>query len=268
LRTWRGERVPWIPLENCLYETTGGDRPTISLSISLYMITSTRLLALLRNVGHWDSHVRQVVAVVIAVVTFLLFIHHGRSPITHFIAIWDIYAIVVVLMAWVTICTANPRTIQRKARLQDSSRSLIFAFILVAACISLLAVILVLREHKALQKSGGLHVFMAALAVIESWLLIHTVFTLHYAHVYYRSERETDVEGSGGGLLFPGRENPDYLDFAYFSFVVGMTCQVSDVNITSRSMRRLALLHGLLSFAFNTVILALSINVISGLFVS
>jgi uncharacterized membrane protein len=119
------------------------------------MITSTRLLALLRNVGHWDSHVRQLVAVVIALVTFLLFIHHGRSPITHFIAIWDIYAIVVVLMAWVTICTANPRTIQRKARLQDSSRSLIFAFILVAACISLLAVILVLREHKALQKTGG-----------------------------------------------------------------------------------------------------------------
>ena len=232
------------------------------------MITSTRLLALLRNVGHWDAHVRQLVAVVIALVTFLLFIHHGRSPITHFIAIWDIYAIVVVLMAWVTICTANPRTIQRRAGLQDSSRTLIFAFIIVAACMSLLAVILVLREHKALQKTGGLHLFMAALAVIESWLLIHTVFTLRYAHVYYRSEQEADMEGSGGGLIFPGGHNPDYQDFAYFSFVVGMTCQVSDVNISSRSMRRLALLHGFLSFVFNTVILALSINIFSGLFVN
>ena len=139
---------------------------------------------------------------------------------------------------------------------------------IVAACMSLLAVILVLQEHKALQKIGGLHLFMAAMAVIESWLLIHTVFTLHYAHVFYRSMQEADVEGSGGGLIFPGGDNPDYEDFAYFSFVVGMTCQVSDVNVSSRSMRRLTLLHGLLSFAFNTMILALSINIISGLFVN
>ena len=232
------------------------------------MVTSIGLLALLRRIGRLDSHVRQIVALLIAVLTFLFFIEHGRSPIIDFIAIWDIYAIVVVLMAWVTICTAHPRTTQRRARFQDSSRTLIFTFIIIAACMSLLAVILVLREHKALQRTGGLHMFMAAFAVIESWLLIHTVFTLHYAHVFYRPEQEVDVEGSGGGLIFPGEHNPDYQDFAYFSFVIGMTCQVSDVNVTSRSMRRLALLHGLLSFAFNTVILALSINIISGLFVN
>ena len=148
------------------------------------MVASTRLLVLLRHVGRLDSHVRQLVALVIAVVAFLFFIQHGRSPITHFIAIWDIYAMVILLMAWVTICTANPRDIQRRARLQDSSRTFIFIFIIVAACMSLLAVIVVLREHKALQKSGGLHLFMAALAVIESWLLIHTVFTLRYAHIF------------------------------------------------------------------------------------
>ncbi len=228
------------------------------------MVASTRLLALLRHIGRLDSHVRQLVALVIAVVAFLFFIQHGRSPITHFIAIWDLYAMVILLMAWVTICTANPRDIQRRARLQDSSRTFIFIFIIVAACMSLLAVMLVLREHKALQKSGGLHLFMAALAVIESWLLIHTVFTLRYAHIFYRS----NLEGSGKGLTFPGGHNPDYQDFAYFSFVVGMTCQVSDVNVTSRAMRRLALLHGLLSFTFNTAILALSINIVSGLFVN
>ena len=229
------------------------------------IVAHAGLLTFLRHVGRLDSHVRQIVALVIALVTFPFFLQHGRSAITHFIAIWDIYAIVVVLMAWITICTANPRTIQRRARLQDSSRTLIFVFILVAACMSLLAVILLLREHRELNKTGGLHLFMAALAVIESWFLIHTVFTLRYAHIFYRSEQEADVEGSGGGLNFPGGLNPDYQDFAYFSFIIGMTCQVSDVNITSRSMRRLALLHGLLSFAFNTVILALSINVISGL---
>ena len=132
----------------------------------------------------------------------------GDAPLTHFIAIWDIYAIVVVVMAWVTICTVDPRTIQRRARLQDSSRTLIFTFVIVAACMSLLAVILVIREHKALQKTGGLHLFMAALAVIESWLLIHTVFTLHYAHIFYRSEQDPEVEGSGGGLIFPGERIP------------------------------------------------------------
>ena len=232
------------------------------------MVTSIRLLALLRQIGRLDSHVRQIVAVVVAVFTFLFFGRHGRSPIIHFIAIWDSYAIVVLLMSWLTIFTVDPRTIQRRARLQDSSRTLIFVFIIVAACMSLLAVILVLREHRALQRIAGLHLLMAALAVIEAWLLIHTVFTLHYSHVFYRSEQEADVAGTGGGLIFPGGHHPDYQDFAYFSFVVGMTCQVSDVNVTSRSMRRLALLHGLLSFAFNTVILALSINVISGLFVN
>jgi uncharacterized membrane protein len=231
-------------------------------------LTSTGLLTLLRRIGRLDSHVRQLVALAIALLSFLFFLQRGRSPITHFIAIWDVYAILLILMAWATICTANPRTIQRRARLQDSSRTFIFAFIILAACMSLLAVILVLREHKALQKTGGLHLLMAALAIIESWFLIHTVFTLRYAHVFYRSEREADVEGSGRGLIFPGGLNPDYHDFAYFSVGIGMTCQVSDVNITSRSMRRLALLHGLLSFAFNTVILALSINIMSGLFVN
>ena len=104
--------------------------------------------------------------------------------------------------------------------------------------------------------------------VVVSWLLIHRVFTLRYAHVFYRSKQELDVDGSGGGLIFPGKGNPNYRDFAYFSFIIGMTCQVSDVSVTSHSMRLLALLHGLLSFAFNTVILALSINIISGLFVN
>ena len=169
------------------------------------MVSSTRLLRLLCRIGrlgfsrstdrcphHRSRHVTAFRS------------RHGRSPITHFIAIWDIYAIVSLLMAWVTICTANPRTIQRRARLQDSSRTFIFIFIIVAACMSLLAVILVIREHKALQNTGGLHLFMAVLAVIESWLLIHTVFTLRYAHIFYRSEQELDVEGSGGGLIFPG----------------------------------------------------------------
>lgn len=89
------------------------------------------------------------------------------------------------------------------------------------------------------------------------------MYSLHYAHVYYGDSDEN--KQTDEGLEFPGNQKPDYLDFAYFSFVVGMTCQVSDVQVTSQRMRRLTLLHGIISFGFNTIILALLINTVSGL---
>jgi uncharacterized membrane protein len=94
----------------------------------------------------------------------------------------------------------------------------------------------------------------------------HTLYSLHYGHVYYGDiDPRAATYLAEKGLEFPGNEDPDYLDFAYFSFVIGMTCQVSDVQVTSKRMRRLTLLHGVISFAFNTVILALLINTVSAL---
>ena len=88
---------------------------------------------------------------------------------------------------------------------------------------------------------------------------------MHYAHAYYSDEDEDPNTSGVGGLEFPNEKEPDFLDFAYFSFVIGMTCQVSDVQISSPGIRRLALVHGLLSFLFNTVILALTVNLASGM---
>jgi uncharacterized membrane protein len=88
---------------------------------------------------------------------------------------------------------------------------------------------------------------------------------MHYAHAYYRDDDDDPNTTASGGLEFPNEKEPDFLDFAYFSFVIGMTCQVSDVQVSSRGIRRLALVHGLLSFLFNTVVLALAINLASGL---
>jgi uncharacterized membrane protein len=107
---------------------------------------------------------------------------------------------------------------------------------------------------------------LAAAAVLCSWTLIHTLFTLRYAHLFYTyPERPGEShEKNILALEFPGTTMPDYLDFAFFSFVLGMTFQVSDVQITSPKLRRLALLHGFLSFVYNTIIIALSINIISG----
>src|SRR5690606_27864512 len=103
-------------------------------------------------------------------------------------------------------------------------------------------------------------------AVICAWLLVHTLFTFRYAHLFYsRLGEEQERSGFIGGLDFPKETKPDYLDFTYFSFVIGMTFQVSDVEISSRRIRRLALMHAVVSFIFNTVILALSINIILGI---
>ena len=135
-----------------------------------------------------------------------------------------------------------------------------------AACASLLALGYLLGTVKDLSKGRVTeHIALAVGTVLCSWALVHTVFTLRYAHLYYLGSTEKADGDPCGGLDFPAEKTPDYMDFTYFSFVIGMTFQVSDVQITSRRIRRLALVHGLVSFAFNTVILALSINIISGL---
>ena len=110
-----------------------------------------------------------------------------------------------------------------------------------------------------------LHVAFAVLTIVCSWLLMHVMFALHYAHRFYRDDPAKPEKDATGGLNFPGTDMPHYWDFVYFSFVIGMTSQVSDVQVTSHAMRRLVLLHGVLSFAFYTVVLAFSINIVAGL---
>jgi uncharacterized membrane protein len=109
-----------------------------------------------------------------------------------------------------------------------------------------------------------LAVVLTGCTIVLSWLLVHTACAIRYAHLYY-GIRTNDGSDRTDGLLFPGTTDPDYSDFAYFSFVIGMTCQVSDVQVADQKLRRFVLLHGLLAFAFNTVVLALTISVISGI---
>lgn len=100
-------------------------------------------------------------------------------------------------------------------------------------------------------------------AIALSWTLVHTLFSIHYARLYYIEAPLKERDAIEGGLVFPGDDSPDYLDFAYFSFVIGMTSQVSDVQISSKTMRRMATVHGLISFAFNTAILAMFVNIVA-----
>ncbi len=218
------------------------------------------MIARLKNL---DSHHRLIVALVIGVMTFLATQSRFALP-PRVILSWDAACVTVLLLAWVRIVTADPARSRVTAKLQDSSRTVIFGSVIVAACASLFALAFLLGAAKDMSK-GRLteHVALALVTVVCSWCLVHTVFTLRYAHLFYSAGEEPSDRREG--LDFPDEKNPDYTDFAYFSFIVGMTCQVSDVQITSREIRRLALLHGLISFVFNTVVLALSINIISGL---
>ena len=169
-------------------------------------------------------------------------------------------------MDWIIIISSHPREVRKIAKLQDSSRTFIFLFVIAASLASMVAIVFLLKSAKTHHgASVNEHILLSIGAVIISWWLVHTIFTLLYAHLYYDTDTDAGEERSVGGLQFPGNEEPDYLDFVYFSFVLGMTFQVSDVEISSRTIRRFAWLHGLLSFGFNTAIVALSINVISGM---
>jgi len=179
---------------------------------------------------------------------------------------WDAFAVVILALDWLTILRTPQRKIRELAKQQDLSRLLVFVFVVVTACAALFAVGFLISKHK--DQSGGhlfVHLVLTLTTVISSWGLVHTVYSLRYAHAYYGDSDDPNVHQHAGGLLFPGDRPPNYFDFAYFSFVVGMCCQVSDVQVTSRRMRRITLVHSVLSFGFNTLILALLINTVSGL---
>ena len=169
----------------------------------------------------------------------------------------------MIIQSWIAFSITNSQQIRQQSKVQDSSRTIIFLIILISTLASFLAVMLLLIAKEKFKNAESFHLIIAITGMILSWFLIHTIFTLRYAHIFYGDDDE-NPETHAGGLEFPGDENPNYLDFAYFAFVLGMTFQVSDVQITSKRLRRLAMLHGLLSFSYNTIMIALTINLIAG----
>src|SRR5438270_12555768 len=216
-------------------------------------------------IARLDARHRLALGIVAAVAVHLSLRGQVRLS-TGLIASWDTFAFLVVALDWLTILTTPHRQLRARAREQDLGRLFVFLFVVIAASAALFAVGFLIRVNKE-QMHGHftIHLLLTLLTVVLSWSVLHTVFGLRYAHAFYGDSEEMGEQRHAGGLLFPGEHDPDYFDFAYFSFVVGMTCQVSDVQINSRRMRRLTLTHSILSFAFNTVILALLINTVSSL---
>jgi uncharacterized membrane protein len=173
-----------------------------------------------------------------------------------FLVGWDVGVVLYLGLALHLAAQANQDHIRRQARLQDEGR--IFMLVLTAsgAFLSLAAIFALLGETKAGARAP-FHLVLALSTVALSWALTHTIFGLHYAHEYY-GERG----GKGVGLEFPGKGGePDYWDFFYFSFVIGMCAQVSDITVSSQTIRRTVFAHSVVSFVFNVALLALVVNV-------
>lgn len=183
---------------------------------------------------------------------------------TRLLLAWDIGALVYLILAWMVVALSDEVMTRVRAQQYDQSGYAIFLLVTTAASASFVAIGFLAGNLKALEfwpRTGYLTLTVAALLL--SWLLIQTLFAFHYARLYYA--RPADGKEHQRGLKFPDEGEPDYLDFAYYACVIGMTSQVSDVAVMARHMRRITLIHGVLSFIFNITILAMSINIIGGL---
>jgi uncharacterized membrane protein len=191
----------------------------------------------------------------------------GVSALVRGIMAWDVVVIVFLALTWRAMLRGGRETMRSRAAHYDTSDSILLLLCIVAVVASLVAItgmvigLGAMPVHKKI-----IRLILSVVTVAGSWLFLHTVLALHYAHAYYWPKRKTGhPDTHHGGLDFPGGEPPDYADFLYFSFVLGATSQTSDVAITGKSIRRLAMLHGTFAFAFNTVLLALTVNVAASL---
>lgn len=166
---------------------------------------------------------------------------------------WDAMALTLLGLSWQILYRSDARTTELRAGDHDPGSVAVFAVAVLSSMFSLFAATLVLRMMRG-ESCGSFWVVLALVSVGLSWLLTHTAYTFRYAHLFYTGE-------ANGGLSFPGTVSPSDIDFAYYAFTVGMCFQVSDVQITDPEIRRATLGHALISFIFNTTIVALSLNV-------
>jgi len=217
---------------------------------------------------HWFYRIKAfhklLICFGVGLISFLALLPVKMEGATRTMISWDIFSLCMITIYLAIFSAVCPKQLRVLASREDASRPVVFLILMISTVGSLGGVLLLLRNQKGWLLNAGVETTIYILGVVCSWVLLHLMFTSRYAHLYY-GDHETRKNEMAGGLDIPNEKCPDYVDFAYFSFVIGMTFQVSDIQITSRKMRRVALLHGLLSFIFNTVIVALSINVVVNL---
>ena len=195
---------------------------------------------------------RMFISIAIGIAAFFV-LPGSLRLVTRLLISWDIFVTLYLVLAYAMMFRSGLAHIRRNAVLQDDGR---FLILLVAATGAFASIAAIVFELGASHRTAP-QLALATVTIALSWAVIHTTFALHYAHDYYRGAKP-------GGLQFPSgdqHDHADYWDFVYFSFVIGMTAQVSDVGITDKTLRRTATVHGIISFIFNTALLALMVNI-------
>jgi uncharacterized membrane protein len=195
---------------------------------------------------------RTFISIAVGIAAFF-FLPGSWRLVTRLLISWDIFVTLYLVLAYIMMFRCGIAHIRRRAVLQDDGRFLILMVTSLGAFASIGAIVSELgSSHRSVPE-----LTLATVTIALSWAAVHTIFALHYAHDYYRRAKP-------GGLQFPSgdeHEHADYWDFVYFSFVIGMTAQVSDVGITDKTIRRTATAHGIISFVFNTALVALMVNI-------
>ena len=206
---------------------------------------------------------RLVISLLFAVLPFF-FLENNISLLLLAMASWIVFTMTFLVCSWIVIVKRTVPQIKKKASKDDGSILFVNMMVLISSFAGMLIVLFIIISKDTTVRESVLFLPSCILGMILSWVMVHTIYVFHYAHEYYDS---IDKNGNKciGGLVFPEENEPDYLDFAYYSFGLGCTFQVADVNITSRKIRRLTTVHSLISFVLNTFVVALTINLIAGL---
>jgi uncharacterized membrane protein len=186
---------------------------------------------------------------------------------TRILIAWNIGTWIYLASTALIMMRANSATIRRQAIMADESRFMVLTLAILAASASLIAIIFQLQVKDVHGLLRNFHLVLAASTIVSAWSFIQVTFAQHYAHEYF-VERQHELElpeELRGGLVFPGTDKPEFGDFLYFAMVIGVACATADVNITTKAMRRVATVHCVLAFFFNTTVLALTINIGAGL---
>jgi uncharacterized membrane protein len=186
---------------------------------------------------------------------------------TRLLIAWNAGTWVYFVLSAILVVTSTTDSMRRRARDSDEGRFFILVLTSCAALASIGAIVAQLAATKDMTGlTKGLHVTLAAATIVSAWFFIHLTYALHYAHEYFDELDQGPhlKPKDAGGLNFPGTKDPDYFDFLYFSFIIGVASQTADVSITTEEMRRVSLAHSILAFFFNSAVLALTINIAAG----
>ena len=207
---------------------------------------------------------RFIISLILAVIVYLLIMGSNLDILVKIMIAWSVFAFSYIITSWIVFFGQKPAQIRELSKKEDGSRLYVFSLIVITSFASLVSVLLLMLSQNSKNTPQVIFIPVALSCMLFSWIMVHTIFGFHYAHLYYGDDTDNSSKHAEG-LEFPGEKKPDYIDFAYFSFVIGMTFQVSDTAVHSRVIRRLVLIHGLISFGLNTFVVALTINLIAGL---